>query len=92
MAQAAKEVLTVEHLDVTADKGYYNETQIEQCEQENITCYIPEQEKSQNKALGLYTDRDFRYDATNDCYICPANEQLTKRSETIKGNKQPWNL
>ena len=88
MAQAAKEVLTVEHLDVTADKGYYNETQIEQCEQENITCYIPEQEKSQNKALGLYTDRDFRYDATNDCYICPANEQLTKRSETIKGNKQ----
>lgn len=88
MAQSAKEVLGVEHLDATADKGYYNETQIAQCEQENISCYIPEPEKSQNKALGLYTDRDFRYDATSDCYICPANEQLTKRSETIKGKKQ----
>jgi transposase len=43
MAQAAKEILGVEHLDVTADKGYYNETQIAQCEQENISCYIPEQ-------------------------------------------------
>ena len=87
MAQAAQEVLGVDHLDVTADKGYYNETQIAQCEQDNISCYIPEQEKSQNKALGLYTDRDFHYDALNDCYRCPANEQLTKRSETIKGNK-----
>ena len=88
MAQQAKEILGVDHLDVTADKGYYNETQIAQCEQSNISCYIPEQEKSQNKALGLYTDRDFRYDAANDCYICPAKEQLTKRSETIKGNKR----
>lgn len=40
MAQAAKEILGVEHLDVTADKGYYNETQIDQCEQGNISCYI----------------------------------------------------
>lgn len=88
MAHSAKEILEVEHLDVVADKGYYNETQIAQCEQENITCYIPEPEKSQNKALGLYTDRDFQYDATNDCYFCPANEQLTKRSESIKGKKQ----
>jgi len=88
MAHSAKEILEVEHLDITADKGYYNETQIAQCEQENIACYIPEPEKSQNKALGLYTDRDFQYDATNDCYLCPASERLTKRSEMIKGKKQ----
>jgi len=88
IAQAAKEVLEVEHLDVTADKGYYNETQIAQCEQENISCYIPEPEKSQNKALGLFTDKDFRYDITNDCYICPADTPMTFRSEFLKGNKQ----
>ena len=88
MAQAAKEILNVERLDVTADKGYYNETQIAHCEQQNISCYIPEQEKSQNKALGLYTDRDFQYDATHDWYLCPAGEQLTYCFETIKGNKQ----
>jgi transposase len=88
MARAAKEMLEVERLDVTADKGYYNETQIAQCEQQDISCYIPEQEKSQNKALGLHTDRDFRYDATHDSYLCPAQEQLTYSFEMIKGNKQ----
>lgn len=88
MARAAKEMLDVEHLEATADKGYYNETQIAHCEQQNISCYIPEQEKSQNKALGLYTDKDFQYNATHDCYLCPAGEQLTYCFETIKGNKQ----
>jgi transposase len=87
MACAAKEILGVEHLDVTADKGYYNERQIDHCEQENISCYIPEPEKSQNKELGLFTDRDFRYNAQDDCYLCPANRQLTYRSLTLKGDK-----
>lgn len=88
MAQAAKELLGVEHFDVTADKGYYNETQIDQCEQENISCYIPEPEKSQNKELGLFTDRNFRYNAEDDCYLCPADERLTFRSQFVKGKKQ----
>jgi transposase len=87
VAQAAKEILEVEHLAVTADKGYYNETQIAECEQHNISCYIPEQEKSQNKALGLFTDKDFQYDLKNNSYFCPAKEQLTYRGEFVKGNK-----
>jgi transposase len=87
MAEAAKEVLGVEHLDVTADKGYDNDVQIAQCEQSNISCYIPEQEKSQNKALGLYTEKDFTYDPGNDCYHCPAHQRLTLRGTFLKGNK-----
>ncbi len=88
MAQAAKETLGVERLNVTADKGYDNETQIAECEQHDISCYIPEQEKSQNKALGLYTDKDFRYDPVSDMYLCPANERLSFRFQSIKGNKE----
>jgi transposase len=88
VAQAAKEILEVEHLKVTADKGYYNETQIAECEQHDISCYIPEQEKSQNKALGLYTDKDFYFDSTSDTYLCPANQRLSFRFQSIKGNKE----
>jgi len=88
MAEAAKEVLEVAHLNVTADKGYYNETQIAECEQHEVACYIPEQEKSQNKALGLYTDKDFSFDSTSDTYLCPANQRLTFRFQSIKGNKE----
>jgi len=88
LAQAAKEILEVERLDVTADKGYYNGTQIAECEQQNISCYIPEPKKSQNKALGLYTDKDFRYDPEGDTYFCPANQRLSFHYRTIKGNKE----
>jgi hypothetical protein len=87
MAQTAKETLGVEHLEVTADKGYYNEKEIAKCERGNISCYVPEQEKSQNKALGLYTDKDFRYNPEDDVYICPANQRLSFRHRTVKGNK-----
>jgi hypothetical protein len=88
LAEAAKDLLEVEHLEVTADSGYYNEKQISECESNNISCYIPEPEKSQNKALGLYTDKDFYYDLPGDRYLCPANQYLNFRYQTIKGNKE----
>jgi transposase len=88
MAMAAKETLSVETLDVTADKGYFNTQEIQRCDQEKITCYIPEPDKSQNKQLGLYTDRDFRYSGEEDCYVCPANARLTYRGTSTKGKRE----
>ena len=88
LAEAAKDFLKVEHLEVTADTGYYNEKQIAECEKNNISCYIPEPEKSQNKALGLYTDKDFSYDPVGNTYLCPAHQRLFLHYRTIKGNKE----
>jgi transposase len=88
MAIRAKETLGVQTLEVTADAGYYNKAEIKRCEDEQITCYVPEPEKSQNKLLGLYTDKDFRYDPTRDCYICPASQELTYRFQSTKGGKE----
>jgi len=88
MATKAKEALAVDHLAVVADMGYYKETELKQCRDANITCYIPEPNKSNNKRLGLYTNKDFRYDAEEDCYICPANHRLTSRTECLKNGKQ----
>lgn len=88
LAEGAKEILDVEHLDVTADKGYYNKTEIAKCEGNNIRCYIPEPEKSQNKALGLFTEKDFQYDPFSDSYLCPAKQRLFFHYRIIKGNKE----
>jgi len=88
MGVRAKEILGVETLTVTADTGFYNERGIKQCQDEGMTCYIPEPQKSQNRRLGLYTDKDFHYDATNDCYRCPAGEQLIYRSTYMKVAKE----
>lgn len=84
MAEQSKEVLEVESLDVTADKGYFKEEQIAECESNNINCYVPTPNKSQNKSKGLFTDKDFIYDEKSDLYHCPGKEKLIRTTEEIK--------
>lgn len=88
MSNLAKDALGVEELNVTADKGYFNEEQIAECESGKVKCHIPEPQKSHNKAKGLFTHRDFNYDATNDLYVCPAREKLLRTSTVTKHGRQ----
>ena len=79
MAIDAKATLGVETLTVIADKGYSSAREVEACVVANITPYVPKPETSANKALGLFTKNDFRYDSARDLYVCPAGEELTFR-------------
>jgi transposase/macrodomain Ter protein organizer (MatP/YcbG family) len=88
MAHKAKETLGVEHLSVVTDMGYYKETEIQQCHENHITCYLSEPNKSTNTRLGLFTNKDFRYEKEQDCYICPAQQQLPYRTQCMKSGKQ----
>ncbi|MFZ1290233.1 MAG: IS1182 family transposase [Melioribacteraceae bacterium] len=87
MSKQSKEILEVESLDVTADKGYFKEEQIAECEDNNINCYIPTPDYSQNRSKGLFTYRDFIYDEKNDLYHCPGKEKLIRTTEEIKHGK-----
>ncbi len=79
MAIDAKDTLGAESLAVVADKGYSSAREVEACVDANITPYLPKPETSANKALGLFTKNDFRYDRERDVYVCPAGEDLTFR-------------
>jgi transposase len=87
MAEQSKEILEVETLELTADKGYFNEEQIAECEGNNIKCYIPTPDYSQNKSKGLFTYKDFIYDEKNDLYDCPGKEKLLRTIEVTKHGK-----
>ena len=89
MAIKAKNIIGVDKIDATADTGYHNETEIEKCERENITCYIPKPKpKAPNDKNPLFTKADFQYDSENDCYICPAKQTLTCKKQTyLRNNK-----
>lgn len=87
MTSKAKQTLGTESIEVTTDMGYYNATEIEKCESENITCYIPKPKPSSTRDNGRYTVTDFLYDAEHDCYICPAEQKLTYRFQTKRKNK-----
>lgn len=88
MAKQAKETLELDELDVTADRGYFKEEQIAECESKQIKCFIPEPQKSHNKVKGLFTDKNFTYDRSNDLYVCPAKEKLKLTFNVKKHGKQ----
>ena len=88
MAIRAKEVLDVESLEVVADKGYYSKTEIKDCVDKGIVPFIPEIDSSSNSRAGLYGKKDFRYDAENDCYWCPAGKALPYSYQTTSNGQE----
>lgn len=78
-AVKAKEAIGTNTLRVIADRGYYNGSEIYNCERSNIKVYLPKVQTSRNLALGKYDKRDFIYHKKDDEYECPAGERLKWR-------------
>lgn len=87
-AAQAKEVLDVDQLEVVADRGYYNGSEIYKCEQSQITAYIPRTKTSGNKAKGLFGKADFKWIEKDNEYECPAGERLIWRFVTEENGKK----
>lgn len=79
VASQAKGVLGADHLDVVADRGYFNSTEILACEQADITVTLPKPMTSGAKSDGRFGKQDFVYLPTEDVYRCPSGEKLTYR-------------
>jgi len=80
-AVAAKQTLEVDKLEVLSDKGYYVEKDISNCEENNVTVFMPIPSVfSPYKSIGVpepefYSDR-FVYDAARDIYVCPMGNDM----------------
>jgi transposase len=78
MAKQAKTALTVDELTVVADRGYYRSEDLRDCEEANITTYLPKPQTSGNQAKGQFGRDAFRYIAEDNEYECPAGERLVR--------------
>ncbi|HWY03215.1 MAG TPA: IS1182 family transposase [Candidatus Acidoferrum sp.] len=93
IASQAKDVLGADHLDVVADRGYFNSPEILACEQADITVTMPKPMTSGAKSDGRFGKQDFVYLPTEDVYRCPAGERLTYRytnEEDGKALRRYW--
>lgn len=86
-AALAKETIGCDSLEVVADRGYYTGVEIYDCEQNQISVYLPKVQTSVNMAKGLFGKRDFRWIAEDNEYECPAKERLIWRFETTEKGK-----
>lgn len=87
MSKQTKSVLAVEELGVVADRGYYRGEEIRDCEQANITTYLPKPNTSPNWAKGQFDREDFHYIAQDDEYQCPAGQRLVRHMTTQEKGK-----
>jgi hypothetical protein len=76
MAKQAKSVIATETLTAVADRGYYRSEELRDCEEANITTYLPKPQTSGNQAKGLFGRDVFRYIAEDNEYECPAGQRL----------------
>ena len=90
MADKAKTALKAEALMVIADPGYYTGEEIVDCYEADITALVPKTDTSPSKAKGRYSKADFRYDAERNEYICPADQRLTYRFDSVEHGKTLW--
>ena len=80
LAAAAKAILDLpdnpeEPIDVLADKGYYDATNLAAVEALGMEPFVAER-KTKPREAGGYGPREFDYDEAADVYVCPQGEEL----------------
>jgi len=84
MAKQASDATGIKELTVVADRGYFKGEEILECENADITAYVPKPLTSGSKAEGRFGKQDFIYMAQDDEYRCPAGQRLTKHFTTVE--------
>jgi len=80
MAMQTKEIIDKDDITIVADMGYNNAVEIKKCYEDNINPIVPMSNKNKKqKDTGMFTREKFIYNSTDDNYICPENQILSKR-------------
>jgi hypothetical protein len=79
MTESAKEIMGVDEITAVADTGYYDGGDIAECEENSTVVYVPKVDDYVHAPDRRYDKSNFRYDAENDCYICPEDKRLPFR-------------
>jgi len=69
---------------VIADKGYYSGPDIKDTQDAGMTALVPRGDTSGSEKKGIFDRSMFKYDAKEDAYICPANQELPYRFTTVE--------
>ena len=92
LAISAKEELNVIEITVCADAGYYDTTELKECEDHSINTYVPIPEpkiskKTQVPQTDYYHDC-FIYDEISDTYQCPQGQVMSYYRTTKKSDNR----
>ena len=88
MMTKAGEATGSEGLVGLADSGYCSGAQLKSCEEKGMDVYVPVPKRVARQCRDEQFGRDdFRYDAQDDTYVCPAGQQLVRSGSSSKNGK-----
>lgn len=77
--EQANETLEKKCRVACADSGYCDIDELEKVDKQDIKVIVPSGAQASGKEPKPFDKSNFKYDADNDCYICPAGEVLPYR-------------
>ena len=75
--EQANQILGKDCQVACADSGYSDIDELEKIDSKGIKVIVPSCAQASGKQDKPFDKADFRYDAQNDCYVCPAGEVLS---------------
>jgi transposase len=76
ITESAKEIMGIDKIDVVADKGYYDGEDIQRCEKNATTCFVPKVDGYVKAPDQNYNRENFKYNKETDSYLCPCGAVL----------------
>ena len=90
MVQRAKSILRTNNFTALYDKGYWTGSELRTAQQLGVTTLVAVPAPASNAPDTRYNVASFRYDKTDDCYICPQGNSLTSTGTVYtKGRNRP---
>jgi len=86
----AQEVLGKAPEIAVADSGFADTTDLEKIDKQGIQVIVPSQRLASTKLIGEFDKDNFRYDKSNDCYICPQGEKLNYHRLILKDERKEY--
>ncbi len=88
MMTKSREAMGSKGLVGLADSGYFNGAGLKSCEEKGMEAYVSIPDHAVRKGRdGRFGADDFRYDAQDDTYVCPAGERLARGGSAINKGK-----
>lgn len=84
MAEPARAALSVERIDVVADRGYFKFEDIEACEAAGMTPHVSKPQRGSAVRKGFFAKGEFRYDPAEDVHVCPAGRRLEAYTSSVE--------
>jgi len=76
MSEKAAEVLGTNDFKALADMGYCSGSDIKECEDKGVKCYIPMPEPGHQPTNPAFHRNKFTYDSIRDIYTCPCGHEM----------------